>query len=74
MSQSRAHPSEGYKMRLMRMMEKRYYFSAKDVGLWLRKTEQSGRLYINKMLEDGDIELSHKVAGRHFYKVRNESR
>ena len=73
MSQRRL-PSEGYKMRLMRMMEKRYYFSSKDVGFWLRKTEQSGRLYINMMLEDGTIELSHKEAGRYFYKVRNESR
>ena len=65
----RTLPSEGYKMRLMRMLEKRYYFSSKDVALWLRKSEQSGRLYINQLLEEGVIELSHKKAGLNFYKV-----
>lgn len=66
---SRSLPSDGYKMRLMRIMEKRYYFSSKDVALWLHKTEQSGRLYINQLLEDGVIELSHKKGALNFYKV-----
>lgn len=66
----RTLPSEGYKMRLMRMLEKRYYFSSKDVGLWLRKSEQSGRLYINQLLNEGVIELSHKKGALNFYKVK----
>jgi hypothetical protein len=66
---SRTLPSEGTKMRLIRMMEKRYYFNAKDVGLWLRKSEQSGRLYIKQLIDDGVIELSHKESGLHFYRM-----
>jgi len=66
----RSLPSEGCKAKLIRIMNKRYAFSAKDVARWLEKSDQTGRWYIKELLDEGAIVHSHKIAGLNFYKVK----
>jgi len=66
----RALPSEGNKAKLIRIMNKRYSFSSKDVGKWLEKSDKTGQRYIKELLKEDAIVFSHKVAGLNFYKVK----
>lgn len=66
----RTLPSNGNKMRLLRIVEKKYCFSSKDVARWLERCDETGRWYIKQLLNEGAIVFSHKVAGLNFYKVK----
>jgi hypothetical protein len=68
-------PSDGIKLRLMRILDGKFAFTSKDVAKWLDLSLPQACKYINELQVEHKIVFSHKDARQIFYKVlRNEVR
>lgn len=62
-------PSDANKMRLMRILETKEAFSAKDVGRWLKVQREQARRYVDELQVEGKIAFSYKLRNLNYYRV-----
>jgi len=69
-SRTKSKPSEGKKLRLIRILDRRYAVNIKDVARLMRLQLRQAKYYIGLLREEGKVYVRYKQDRFNYYALR----
>lgn len=69
-TRTKSKPSDGKKLRLIRILDRRYAINIKDVARLMKLQVRQAKYYIGLLREEGKVYVRYKQARYNYYALR----